>query len=94
MTNSTVTSPRVRRHRVAFLVVTFVAMTVMCSVPAQAYSCADEYLELTDPVVSVVEGPGDAAQEQGRWSALNAPYIEGGYTLHLESQHFGLEKVK
>ncbi|KIG11644.1 hypothetical protein DB30_03023 [Enhygromyxa salina] len=66
------------------------------SAPAQsAISCRfGERLEFVDPVVTVVDGPGAAAQEQERWSSLAAPYIEGMQDLHFDGQWFELERAE
>lgn len=81
------------RQRIALLFAAFVTMAVMCSAPAQAVYCPGESLDLIDPVVFVLEGPGHAVQEQDRWSSLSTPYIEG-HQLHFESQNLDLEQVE
>jgi hypothetical protein len=32
---------------------------------------------MTNPVVTVIEGPGDAVAEQARWSSLEASLLKG-----------------
>lgn len=89
---STPSPTRSRRHRVALLFTAFLTTTMLFSIPAQSFSCRGEYLEMVTPVASVVEGPGDVAQEQSRWSALS-PIIEGD-ELYFDDQWFYLEKVE
>ncbi|KIG12185.1 hypothetical protein DB30_01821 [Enhygromyxa salina] len=68
---------------------------MMFSAPAQgAVSCLPgETLELTNPIVAVVDGPDDdVAQEQERWSNLD-PEIEG-LGLYFADESLELEKEK
>jgi len=52
-----------------------------------------ENVYLIDPVVVVIEGPGDAAAEQARWSALEYSQLEGPLQISLGLEVFQLEAV-
>ena len=62
---------------------------------AKAVSCwTEEFVGLIDPVVTVIEGPGQAAEEeQSTWEALDFSYLEGPLSLTLSEQTFRLEKA-
>ncbi|WP_181232808.1 hypothetical protein [Enhygromyxa salina] len=55
---------------------------------------AGEHLDLIDPVIEVIEGPGDATEELERWSNLSFSYFEGPRELHLNNEGFELQRVK
>ncbi|WP_106091831.1 hypothetical protein [Enhygromyxa salina] len=86
-------TPHPLRHRVAFLFSAFFTTATLCSLPAQAVSCpGGEGLELVDPVLIVIDGPGDATEEQDRWSSIGQIYLDGPRVLHVDDQGFELEK--
>ena len=96
MNPTTITGHRRVRHRAALLLTGFAATAVMYSGRAQgAAACrAGEIVNLTDPMVVVIEGPGDATGEQARWSSLSPVYFEGPHELHLGDQGLVLERGK
>jgi hypothetical protein len=51
---------------------------LLSSSRAEATSCASgEWLDLTAPMVVVISGPGNAADEQARLENLDNAYLEG-----------------
>lgn len=85
-----------RRHWTWFFG-TLVVSVVVGGMPAKSATVADcaggEYVEMIDPVVSVIEGPGDVVDEQARWSLLNYSYLEGPLKIALGETGFDLERV-
>lgn len=63
--------------------------------PAQgATSCMlGETVDMTNPMVTVVEGPGDAAGEQAHWSALEYSGLGGPLEIGLGERTFELERT-
>lgn len=61
---------------------------------AGAASCPEgEYVRMIDPVVTVIDGPGDPMNEQFRWSVLRVSYLEGPLKIALGDTGFQLERV-
>jgi hypothetical protein len=61
---------------------------------ANALSCwPGEFVGLINPVVTVIDGPGDTAEEQATWEALSFSYLEGPLSMTLSEQTFRLEKT-
>ncbi len=57
-----------------------------------AISCLlGENVDMMNPVVTVIEGPGDAAAEQAQWSALEYAGLGGPLELGLGERTFELE---
>lgn len=54
---------------------------------------AGEIVRMFDPVVTVIEGPGDAAEEQARLSALEFSRLYGSTEIALGETTFNLERV-
>ena len=50
---------------------------------AGADCAAGELLSMTDPVVTVIAGPGDVAAEQQLWSSLDVGWLDGSFELTL-----------
>jgi hypothetical protein len=52
-----------------------------------------EYLQMVDPVVTVINGPGDPVSEQLRWSLSRLSSLEGPLKITLGDTGFELERV-
>lgn len=67
------------------------------SMTAKGAAVADcvegEVVWMIDPVVSVIEGPGDLTEEQARWSNLEFPRLQGALKITLGETTFDLERV-
>jgi hypothetical protein len=53
----------------------------------------EEHVEMIDPVVTVIEGPGDPMEEQFNWSFLNRSFLFGPREIVLGETGFKLEKA-
>jgi hypothetical protein len=53
---------------------------------AAAFCFPGERVDLIDPVVTVVEGPGDPAVEDVLWSDFERLFLEGPQQMHID--HF------
>ncbi len=79
---------------VGALLMSTAASMLAGSRPAQARSClTGEIVTMIDPVVTVIEGPGDAAGEQTQWSALEFSLLAGPLEMDLGEQTWDLEPV-
>lgn len=91
------TTQKTNRRRWAWFFGSLAASAVVGSLPAKSATVADcaggEYVEMIDPVVSIIEGPGDVVDEQARWSLLNYSYLEGPLKIALGETGFDLERV-
>jgi hypothetical protein len=77
---------------VAFLVSTFISMLIGSRPARGATSCMlGETVDMTDPMVTVIEGPGDATAEQAQWSALEYSGLRGGLEMGLGERTWELE---
>jgi hypothetical protein len=54
---------------------------------------AMEFVNLTDPVVTVIEGPLDATSEQAQWSMIEFPQLEAPLAIVLDHRTFELEHL-
>lgn len=88
---------RKRRGQAAWLLGCLTLSGLVGSIPAKgagAASCPDgEYVEMLDPVVTVIDGPGDPASEQTRLLLLKYSQLEGPLTMVLGDTTFDLERV-
>lgn len=50
---------------------------------AGAECAAGELLAMTDPVVTVIAGPGDVVAEQELWSSLDVGWLDGSFLISL-----------
>lgn len=57
-----------------------------------AASCSGETLNLVEPVVTVVAGPGDPVAEAGLWSAFEYLQLEGPDEFHVNGMTVYLER--
>ncbi|WP_146658368.1 hypothetical protein [Enhygromyxa salina] len=65
------------------------------SLPVGATSClSGELVDLLDPVVMVIDGPGDAVQEQDRWDSFVPTSIRGMHEMSIGQEGFELERVE
>ncbi|KIG11640.1 hypothetical protein DB30_03019 [Enhygromyxa salina] len=71
-------------------------MVVVFGAPARGIaSCPfGELVEFTDPIITVVDGPGYLDQEQARWSKVGSGFMEGMLELYFDEQVFELERVE
>lgn len=87
-----------RWRRAAWLVGGLLGASLAASVPAQGASAsiceAGELGHLRNPVVTVVDGPGDPAPEQARWAELAFAYLEGPNEITFGEGTFAFEKVQ
>ena len=54
--------------------------------------CSDEYVDMSDPVLIVVSGPGDADTERLAWP--DHASIEGTAELTIDGRSFALEPAR
>lgn len=73
-----------------------IAVAVMAgsTVASGASTCVPvEYVNMYDPVVTVVEGPADGLEaEQALWSAVKRPQLEAPNGIVLDNATFTLER--
>lgn len=90
---NTITSPA-RQHRRAwwlgFALLVGASISAVPS-PAAADCAAGEQFSLSDPVVTVIAGPGDVATEQQRWASLDGPWLDGVGELSVGNETFSFE---
>lgn len=74
-----------RRRRSFLIGAALLAGVLAGGVPGRAGAecAAGELLALTDPVVTVLAGPGDVAAEQDRWSSLGVGWLDGSLEIAL-----------
>lgn len=80
------------RHKGGLVVAAALGLALGCA-DAKAggmYACGTETRPLYDLVVSVVEGSGDVAAEQARWSHEDVYHQDG---LYVGNEYFFLESV-
>jgi hypothetical protein len=78
----------------ALLLSTTISMLVGSRSAQGAVSCIlEETVYMTNPVVTVIEGPGDAASEQAEWSALEFSGLYGPLEMGLGERTWKLERV-
>jgi hypothetical protein len=78
----------------ALLASTIISMLVGSRSAQGATSCnLGETVYMTNPMVTVIEGPGDAAAEQAQWSALEFAGLRGGLEMGLGERTWELEAV-
>lgn len=85
------------RARAAWLLGCLTASVLIGSMTARGatmLSCPEgELVEMIDPVVTVIEGPGDPVSEQARWENLRFSYLEGPLSISLGETGFELERI-
>jgi hypothetical protein len=78
----------------AVLVTAALAASVTAKGAAVAQECVTgDVIHMMDPVVTVIEGPGDPAMEQERWAKLANAYLQGPLSVALGETTFDLETV-
>lgn len=76
----------------ALLVSATLSMLVGSRPARGATSCMwGETVDMTNPVVVVIDGQGDVAAEQAQWSALEYAGIRGGLEMGLGERTWALE---
>lgn len=83
------------RHRSRLLTAGVIAGSLAGSMPtanAAADCAAGEYFDMTDSVVTVIEGPGDVDKARVRWEQFAYSYLDGAEGLFLNDQLFHLKK--
>jgi hypothetical protein len=76
------------------LILGFLMAAALGSRAARATSCiTGELVDLVNPVVTVVDGPGNAATEQVHWTALGDAVLEGPLYIGLGERTFDLERL-
>jgi hypothetical protein len=80
---------------VGALVASMATPTLLGSREARgAEAClAMEFVNLTNPVVTVIEGPPDAMNEQAQWSMIEFPQLEAPLGIVLDHRTFELEQL-
>jgi len=66
-----------KQRRLAGVVVGFAVALVLGGLPAKqaaALSCGGEHVYMLDPVVELIDGPGDPLEEQMWWSDQSEAY--------------------
>lgn len=82
------------KMHLAGLAVGVLVGSVTVSAQAMAGDCAaGEHVRMLDPVVIVIDGPGDPVAEQERWSNLANSHLEGPLSVALGETMFDLETV-
>jgi hypothetical protein len=86
-----------RCRRVPWLLGSLVVSMLAGSMTAKGAVVADcaegEVVWMYDPIVTVIEGPGDAAEEQSRWSSFTYPRLQESRKITLGETTFELEMV-
>lgn len=85
-----------RRRRGALLLGALAISTLAGALPAEGAGMGDcpegEYIRMVDPVVTVVDGPGDPEEEQAQWLSWEA-YLAAPLEITLGEARFDLERV-
>jgi hypothetical protein len=73
------------RRRSAWIGAVLLAGVLAGSIPGRAGAqCASgDLLAMTDPVVTVIAGPGDVVAEQALWSSLEVGWLDGSFEISL-----------
>jgi hypothetical protein len=86
-----------RRGGLALLLGSLAASMLAGSMTAKGAVVADcaegELVWMYDPVVTVIDGPGDVAEEQARWSSFALPRLQESRKITLGETTFELERV-
>lgn len=85
--------PSSRPQRRSWLGAALLAGTLAGLVPGRAGAecAAGDLLRMTNPVVTVVAGPGDATVEQQRWTNLGDGWLDGNFEITLGNETFAYE---
>jgi hypothetical protein len=91
-TNTITSAPR-QHKRSSWLGVALLVGASISAVPspAAAVCAAGELFSLSDPVVTVIAGPGDVATEQQRWASLDGPWLDGVGEFSIGNETFSFE---